>query len=496
MNILDLPAELVGHICSHLDDADCFSARISNRALEQASFTYFGTHFFRKKGFMITSPSLRVLQDIANHQELSKYVQHVWFNPDCYTFNPPDCCPEENGEESNDNDWDGVALSSAKKVKQDPATKRRYDAYRRCQIDRAKLLLSKPRVQTGIEALLTAVLQRLPNLVTVGMRRSEEYSPYGWSMLQEAVGQDPRIIGPITSGPWIYLSETTTLFEAIISALASTRTRLKRLYTDAVELDNIHIEDLPLWKLQAACSSILYLELNIVRGSLIEHPVFKSQLHKTLDSSQSDEFGANLVAMLTAMPSLREIGLQILPDRSDSNRFHDPRQSYSYLTFKRLVTEVRLANLTRIKLQSITTTATILQDFFKPSAANITSLKLRDISLLSSEAEIRPWQDCFNLLATHCPKLDYVLFYHLMRDRGGVSFVEEPPEVMPEESEEYVVGQAVFEKYSHITLEVQGQEAVREKLEEVTELHWYHQPLFSYAMDEDLWHTDTSDEEW
>jgi hypothetical protein len=26
--------------------------------------------------------------------------------------------------------------------------------------------------------------------------------------------------------------------------------------------------------------------------------------------------------------------------------------------------------------------------------------------------------------------------------------------------------------------------------------HWYGRNLFSYEMDESLWHTDTSDEEW
>ena len=79
-----------------------------------------------------------------------------------------------------------------------------------------------------------------------------------------------------------------------------------------------------------------------------------------------------------------------------------------------------------------------------------------------------------------------------------------PPPAMPAETRDYLIdhvpsshgGQALFTKYDHITLEVSGREDVHKRLDEVRERHWYHKPLFSYAMDEELWHTDTSDEEW
>ena len=86
--LLDLPPELIASTFSYLDDGGFFAARASVRHLERASFSTFGKRFFRKKGYMITTDSLDVLQNVSSHKELRSYVQHVWFNPDCYTFGP------------------------------------------------------------------------------------------------------------------------------------------------------------------------------------------------------------------------------------------------------------------------------------------------------------------------------------------------------------------------------------------------------------------------
>jgi hypothetical protein len=86
--LLSLPPELLANIFYHLEDTSFFSGRLVNRNLEQASFTLFGKRFFRKKGYMITNSSLDVLRSVASHDKLRVYVQHVWFNPDCYTYDP------------------------------------------------------------------------------------------------------------------------------------------------------------------------------------------------------------------------------------------------------------------------------------------------------------------------------------------------------------------------------------------------------------------------
>ena len=51
-------------------------------------------------------------------------------------------------------------------------------------------------------------------------------------------------------------------------------------------------------------------------------------------------------------------------------------------------------------------------------------------------------------------------------------------------------------EYEHISLEAEGREEVTSKLELVRDRHWYLGHVYSYAMDEEIWHTDTSDEEW
>lgn len=75
--------------------------------------------------------------------------------------------------------------------------------------------------------------------------------------------------------------------------------------------------------------------------------------------------------------------------------------------------------------------------------------------------------------------------YHETTDMSGAP---NPPYGEP-------AGGELFTKYEHIAFEAKGREAVQARLEVVVERHWYQQPIFSYAMDEGLWHTDTSDEE-
>lgn len=76
--LLDLPSELVAAIFQHLDDADFFATRLANTALETSSLTLFGRRFFRKRGYMLMTPSLDVLKCVADSSKIKKYVQHVW----------------------------------------------------------------------------------------------------------------------------------------------------------------------------------------------------------------------------------------------------------------------------------------------------------------------------------------------------------------------------------------------------------------------------------
>ncbi|KAK5125553.1 hypothetical protein LTR85_000664 [Meristemomyces frigidus] len=499
-SVLDLPSELIASIVAYLPDNDVFATRRANSHLERASLSHFGKRFFRKKGYMLSSPSLSVLQLIADHDELRKYVQHVWFNPDLYTFVHPECAPDPEETPDPENPDSLLELLA-------PSDRKKYEAYQECMQDHAHLIRNSG---AKLASVLTEAFAKLPNLEILGMRRSEDHDPWGWSRLRDAVGEDPRVLGPIPSGPMYMLSGPTRLFIAIVHAVAATDTKLRRLYTDAVEIDNIRPDLLPQETLDKACGSIWYLETNVTKGWLNRR---KGADYITL--TDTAEYGSGLVRLLQATSNLKEIGLQIFPDRKQSHlvapSYRNPdswRQSYPYICLEKLTSSnVRLSHLTRIKLEKVTASPALLLAFLSPSQAHLSSLKIRDVRLLGDEAITRPWQPVFEFLRDSCPKLEYILLYHLLYQLGGVSFVENPPMPLPPSETDPTTGSPnpqygepaggeLFTKYEHLALRVEGREAVQKKLEEIVEQHWYHKPIFSYAMDEDLWHTDTSDEEW
>ena len=262
--LLELPAELIIHVFSYLDNEDVFNARLANKYIESSSLSYFGRRFFRKKGYLITTPSINVLKSIANHNELKKYVQHVWFNPDCYTFVDPKCAPDE------DMDAQGGPVERLDLLSQ--VEREQWKAFNECTVDHA-LLLSRPKLAEE----LTDVFSKLPNLAAIGMRRSEDHSPWGWMKLKEAIGEDPRVLGPIASGPKLTLQGPTKLFIAIINAVAAANVDLKRLYTDVVEIDNILPDVLPQETLNRACRSLLVSRVQRNQSMAKQEP--KGKLH-------------------------------------------------------------------------------------------------------------------------------------------------------------------------------------------------------------------------
>jgi hypothetical protein len=506
MGILDLPNELVHEIFAYLSDQDVFSGRLVNTTLENASLAHFGKRFFRKKGFMITSPSIDILVQIASNTKLSKYMQHIWFNPDCYTFVTPECAPiDQDSDSESDFDRPGPPRRSANVSSVlDKERQGRYEAYLKCVADHKALLW-----EDKLRHELARAFQALPNLMTLGMRRSEDYSPYGWSILRDVVGEDPRVLGPIPYRQTKRLSGSTQLLVAVLQALATSGNKIQRLYTDAVEFDNIRDAKLPLNVLDTACKSILYLEINAVKGWVsTKEPL-------TLKKGDSpDPFvpGSGLVRLFSAAPNLKELGLQIFSGPRQSHivapTAKDPeswRQSYPYLVLNNIASNVSFQHLTRVKLEKVPATAEMLQRLFTPCAAVLTSIKLRDIRLLASatadeeasDTEVRPWSEFFSFLVASCPHLSYILFQHLMHARGGISFKPDLPAGDGENENSYLIdhvpqshggtGKALFVNFDRLILEVSGRDEVCAKLEEVVKDHWYCQSLFSYAMDEQLW---------
>jgi hypothetical protein len=512
--ILSLPPELLANIFCHLEDASFFSGRLANRNLEQSSFALFGRRFFRKKGYMITKSSLGVLQSVASHEKLRVYVQHVWFNPDCYTY---DTLPN-------------IALSLTKKADPGMPQINSYSddmpgtrsEYIQCQsMLENRDFLSTKALFSGDRPLfkvLNSTFATLPNLKTVGMRRSDQHSPWGWSRLNDAVGKDPRELGDLSNVSSV-IPGPTVLYMALMHTLAASRSRIQRLYTDAIQIDDISLRQLPPLVIREACGSLLYLEINLTRGNSRPHALLEDQDHDS-DANQTESHGTGLVRLLSACPNLRELGLMIFPDRHESHFVAPERgwnKSYTFSVLKNLTDNVQLSNLRRIKLEEFTTLPSALISFLRPSAPHLTSIKLRDIRLVDECDDDRPWQHIFAFLAASCPKLSYLLLYHLYHSSGGIRFVQNLPSHPPQSEEDSNTVRITdnFTDYENIAVEVgtphsdpdsesserratifRARETVGDRVRALVNGHWYGQNLFSYEMDETLWHTDTSDEEW
>jgi hypothetical protein len=354
--------------------------------------------------------------------------------------------------------------------------------------------------------MLSDALKRLPNLSVIGMRRSEDHRPWGWERLKDAVGVDPRVVGPYPGGAKDNLSEPTRLFIAIMSAVANAETPLVRLYTDAIEIDNIPAEVLPQDRLDIACRHLLYLEINIHKGWLNKRP-------QIVMCNAEAHYGEGLLRLFKAARNMRELGLQVF---AESMRMYMSApttvdqyswlRAYPHITLKKQVDNVQLAHLRRLKLEKISTSPDVLQSLMAPSQNTLTSVKLRDMRLLSPKNTTRTWQPIFVFFRDCCPELSYLLLYHLMYEGGGVSFVENPPTPVayldiqdPNDNPNPPYGEPAggefFTKYDYIALEASGRTHVEAQLARIVGGHWYQNPIFSYAMDEELWHTDTSDEE-
>lgn len=75
--ILDLPAEIVISVASHLNTKDLGPLRRSCKRLEKHLFETFANEFFTKRQFMVEHASLKALVEISKHPVLSQRLVEV-----------------------------------------------------------------------------------------------------------------------------------------------------------------------------------------------------------------------------------------------------------------------------------------------------------------------------------------------------------------------------------------------------------------------------------
>lgn len=87
-----LPEELVSNISLKLGSDDIFAFRLTCRALEQKSFHEFATEYFKEKGFLITSDSLKALVGIAFSEKLRGHLHTINILPTLFSDRAFKCC--------------------------------------------------------------------------------------------------------------------------------------------------------------------------------------------------------------------------------------------------------------------------------------------------------------------------------------------------------------------------------------------------------------------
>lgn len=390
IGLLDLPTELVVEVFCYLCNDDISSARLCCKQVEKRSFEHFASVFFRKNGYMITSLSIEKLEAISCHHQLRQYVQHVWFNPDCFTWAKPQF---DEGRINEDGDY---TISS------------KYHNFQDCVRDHRNLLHS-----SLLETHLAKAFAGFPNLEAVGMRRGPEHSSWGWREIMRRVGHDPRQIGRPPRGPVRALSESTLTFVAILRALAKSGSRIEELYTDAIEIDSIAETNLPQEVLSASLHSLRYLDLCAC----------KAWLESELPSDICMECipGQGLKRVLTAASGLEHLGLSFLPDIPlRPYRPHGRAPSYAQLAFASVAQEIGNHAFVSLELEGVSATEDNLRMAFQGTGSTLRRLKLRSVHLLNSEAEFR-WPSILNFIRDTCSALKAIhLCYFQERGKAVV----------------------------------------------------------------------------
>ncbi|KAJ5956132.1 hypothetical protein N7501_010411 [Penicillium viridicatum] len=175
MSITSLPTEVISIICSHLQLPEGEMLRLSCRVLYERSLDHFSDRYFKSIRFIVTSDSLRELEDLASSNDIRKRVQELWMIPTVFEgFH--DRTLKNMGELS--------VSSKSCRLAEGEELKARYTTYKAMVADNSNLLESE-----AFGVRLRKCLERFENLNTIGLAH------YTTSFLLDPRQQKVRFLG-------------------------------------------------------------------------------------------------------------------------------------------------------------------------------------------------------------------------------------------------------------------------------------------------------------
>jgi hypothetical protein len=401
MAFKDLPPELIVHVSESLSFKDKLRLRLVCKYAERCTFPDFKRRF-RKIGFLATPLSLDIMKGISRRPELAQVVEHVWFHPDIFAFNH----------------HFGSGFTPERRHLP-PMNESQIEAYETAVFAHA-FLLSSDITATA----LSRDLANLPQLRRVGMRMGPMFRPFGRPSLQSAAGCDPCTMADelryAADTDEAQLSASTRLLIRVTEALSLFKNRVERLSFSCIEMDEISPALMIPAMLRAAYSNVRVLDISVLgpRAVRHKHRISESSTKKTsweqqledignmpgvqvqrmgeetFSKPECEKLGSKVAELLSAMPGLEYLAFCISPIRyspsakcmSAVDEAGDPLPwGYKWAAFARISRGVSLTNLTHLKLESIHTTAVLLNEFLQSSAPRLRTLKLRRIMLLSRD---------------------------------------------------------------------------------------------------------------
>lgn len=353
--IRDLPPEVVQLIAGHLDQESLLAFRRTCHGFEENSFPLFASTFFDTVGFIFVCESLEVLVNLAKHEQLRKYIRHVWFAPEFFLRTTI------NIEQS-------IIVDGGKSCSMNSQTEQQIRLIEKWEAKRDECIKS-----TALHKTLADAFSQMPNVATFGLRYFADPSHrdyqaissaanirqhcWGRRMIQSQTGIDPLVaLGREKSGVHMPGNMSTTLFSTLLSILGQSSLKIPKLYTsgpsshkDVAQIlpDHLEVRNEVFYKSNNPLSGLQDLCLSMGTFRWLQHGLAER------------EYGRGLKLLLGTAPNLTCLRLDFA--RSEM------RDPYALEMFKRTFEKIKLKCLFAVSVEGIDLDSDILGLLISPS---------------------------------------------------------------------------------------------------------------------------------